>query len=251
MTVPGCCDRFNRRAALYERHARLQRGLAWRLAHHIARLPLPPGPRADLGAGTGLVGQALRLQAPQLELLQLDGSAELLTRNPLAGSGRGVRWDLEAGLPATLQHCGLLSSSCALHWLQNPAAQLQQWATALAPGGWLALTVPVEGCFPQWHQAARAAQVPCTAQPLPKAARLIDTAANLLNLRVSRTLTFSRPYPAGGRGFLRQLRLVGADYSDHAPLQPAEWRRLLAHWPDDPCVSWTILLLIGSRAHQR
>jgi len=85
MNVPGCCDRFNRRAALYERHARLQRGLAWRLAHHIARLPLPPGPRADLGAGTGLVGKALRLQAPQPRRNILSFNVSLTGSNPRSG----------------------------------------------------------------------------------------------------------------------------------------------------------------------
>lgn len=250
MSSATSCERFNRRAALYERHAELQRALAWRLAHYTARLPLPPGPRADLGAGSGLLGQALRQQAPQLELLQLDGSAALLARNPLAGSGRGVLWNLETGLPPALQHCGLLTSSCVLHWLHDPAARLQQWVEALTPGGWLVLAVPVEGCFPQWQQAARSAQVPCTAQPLPQASVLQATAGGLLNLQLCHTLRFSRRYGAGGLPFLRQLRRLGAGHSDHPPLQRSQWRRLLASWPDDPCVSWTILLLIGSRRPQ-
>ena len=44
-------SRFGRHAAGYARHARLQQGVAWRLAHLCAPLPLAAGPRADLGAG--------------------------------------------------------------------------------------------------------------------------------------------------------------------------------------------------------
>ena len=55
-------SRFGRHAAGYARHARLQQGVAWRLAHLCAPLPIAAGPRADLGAGSGLVGQALRAQ---------------------------------------------------------------------------------------------------------------------------------------------------------------------------------------------
>ena len=58
---------FASRVAAYEPQARLQRGIAWRLAgwaHHHGwgqlgerRQALPQGPCADLGAGTGLVGR--------------------------------------------------------------------------------------------------------------------------------------------------------------------------------------------------
>jgi hypothetical protein len=95
------CAAFNRQAAAYGHQAQLQRAVAWRLARHIARLPLPAGPQADLGAGTGLLGQALEQLAPRLHLLQLDGSPALLACNPL--HPRQV-WNLDAGLPAALQH---------------------------------------------------------------------------------------------------------------------------------------------------
>ena len=42
---------FGRGAASYEAHARLQQGVAWRLARFCRDLPLPSGLSADLGAG--------------------------------------------------------------------------------------------------------------------------------------------------------------------------------------------------------
>ena len=244
---PASCGCFDQQAAHYDSHANLQRAVAWRLAHYAARLPLVPGPRADLGAGSGLVGVALRQQAPRLELLQLDGSAALLQRNPLCSQDRGLLWDLDQGLPPALHHCSLITSSFALQWLQDPATTLRHWAAALAPGGWLALAVPVSGSFPQWHQAAAQAQVPCTARRLPEADTLISAAASSLTLRCLRQLVFSVRYGPGGRAFLRQLRRLGAGHSDQGGLTATQWRRLLGHWPPSDVVSWHVLLLVGQR----
>jgi malonyl-CoA O-methyltransferase len=249
--------RFSRHAASYNQLAQLQQAIAWRLARRIRQLPLPPGPCADLGAGTGLVGQALGIQGTpglassdlmqldllQLNLLQLDLCAELLARNPLP---RQLRWDLGAGLPAELQGAALLASSFALQWLPEPAVQLGHWCTALAPGGWLALAVPTAASFPEWHQAAVAAGVPCTALPLPDSEPLITTAARHLHLRHQQRLHFRRPY-GDGRRFLRQLSRLGAGASPSRPLSPSQLRGLLAAWPSDGVVSWEVLILVGQR----
>ncbi|NDC34886.1 MAG: methyltransferase domain-containing protein [Synechococcaceae bacterium WB9_2_112] len=244
---PASCSRFDRQASHYDSHAGLQRAIAWRLAHYAARLPLVPGPRADLGAGSGLVGLALRQQAPRLELLQLDGSAGLLRRNPLASKSRALLWDLDQELPPELNRCSLITSSFALQWLQDPATRLRHWAAALAPGGWLALAVPVAGSFSQWHQAAERAQVPCTARRLPDADTLVSAAASVLALGCLRRLVFSVRYGPGGHAFLRHLRRLGAGHSDQGSLSATQWRRLLAHWPPGDVVSWQVLLLVGQR----
>lgn len=242
------CAQFNRQAAHYGNHAPLQRAVAWRLAHHAAALALPEGARADLGAGTGLLGLALQQQAPHLTLMQVDGSPELLSRNPLAlpAGQRSLLWNLEQGMPPSLHDCSLLTSSFSLQWLSQPAVSLGHWATALAPGGWLVLAVPVAGSFPQWHEAAARAGVTCTALPLPEAEALIAAAAGL-HLTHSRSLWFSRHYGTGGRPFLNQLRRLGAGSSSQPPLSAGQWRRLLKCWPASPIVSWRVLVLIGQR----
>jgi len=242
------CAAFNRQAAAYGHQAQLQRAVAWRLARHIARLPLPAGPQADLGAGTGLLGQALEQLAPRLHLLQLDGSPALLACNPL--HPRQV-WNLDAGLPAALQHSALLTSSFSLQWLNQPGPRLQHWARSLATDGWLVLAVPVQGSFPQWHQAAEQAGVACTALPLPSADELIAAAATELELVHCRKLWFSRHYGPGGLAFLRHLRQLGAASSSQPSLSPGQWRRLLQCWPSTSRVSWQILLLIGRRTPHR
>ena len=239
--------RFARQAHHYGQQARLQQAVAWRLAHLCRALPLPDGPRADLGAGSGLVGQALRHQGDHQPLLQLDLCPALLAHNPLATPGSQLVWDLNRPLPEQLQQAALLTSSFALQWLDAPATQLRQWCGQLQPGGWLALAVPTSGSFPQWHRAAAAAGVPCTALPLPNADALLAAAAQGgLHLRHCRRLQFSRSY-GSGLGFLQQLKTLGASASRTRRLTPDQLRRLLHCWPSDGRVSWEVLLLLGQR----
>jgi malonyl-CoA O-methyltransferase len=231
---------FGRRAAVYEAQALLQRAVACRLGRLCRDLPLPAGPRADLGAGSGLLSRALAAQG----LLQLDLCPELLQRNPQQPH---LVWDLNDGLPSPLQGAALLASGFALQWLDDPASQLAQWCRALAPGGWLALAVPTAGSFPQWRRAAAAAGVPCTALDLPAADRLVQAAAAAgLHPHHSPVLRFSRP-ARSGLATLRRLRDLGAGSSRVAPLNPSQLRRLLHHWPPSAPLSWDVLLLVGRK----
>ena len=238
-------EHFGRGAASYSGRALLQRAVAWRLVRHLQALPLPAGPCADLGAGSGAVAQAMAVLAPELlrrEPLQVDLTPTLLARNPLAW--RALPWDLNDGLPPQLEEAALLSSSFALQWLGDPAGHVSQWCRALASGGVLALAVPTAGSFRSWHQAAEASGVPCTALPLPPADALIEAANDQLKLLHCRRLCFSRP--ASGLALLRQMRAIGADASQAPRLSGAQLRRLLRHWPPGP-TTWEVLLLLGQR----
>lgn len=240
-------ERFGRRASRYAEQARLQRGVAWRLAHLCRDLPLLPGSCADLGAGTGLLSQALRQQRPSLRIRQLDLCPELLARNPLAESGDGALvWDLNRGLPPDLPPSALLASSFALQWLEDPAMQLRHWCAQLRPGGWLALAVPTAGSLRGWRQAAQAAAVPCTALPLPSARQLIAVAAEGLELHRGHTLRFTSS-ARDGRQALGRIGALGAGASRAPRLRPSELRRLLDHWPQHPAWCWEVLLLLGRR----
>jgi malonyl-CoA O-methyltransferase len=248
--------RFGRQADHYSGHAKLQRAIAWRLARHCLSLPLPPGPWADLGAGSGLVGQALRDQTHQARpeanaqahpsLLQVDFCPELLACNSIAKGQGALLWDLNAGLPSELQQPALLTSSFALQWLDDPIQQLELWCSALRPRGWLALAVPTAGSFSQWHQAAAAAQVPFTGLALPSAQGLIAAARRHLQVHTCQPLRFSQPC-ANGLTFLREVRQLGASASRQKPLHPNQLRRLLQHWPPGETLGWEVVLLVGQR----
>lgn len=245
-------------AAAYEGQARLQLSIAWRLGRLCRELPLGPGPRADLGAGSGLLSRSLLHHRPELAAdppLQLDHCPELLERNPLLGAGPGgelppaaaLLHDLEQGLPHSLEGASLLASSFALQWLERPGRELTRWGTCLAPGGWLVVAVPTAGSFPEWRRAARKAGVPCTALALPEAEdlRRAATESGVVLHRCER-LRFSRTRQ-GGLPTLHHLRSLGAAASRGRPLGPGELRRLLRYWPPESTLTWEVLLLLGRK----
>lgn len=236
---------FGRRADQYNDHAQLQRAVAWRLARLCRDLGMPEGPKADLGAGSGLLSLALQAHRPALQLSQIDLCPELLARNPLAAP-TPAPWDLNLGLPAELDGASLLASSFALQWLEEPERELERWCRHLRPGGWLALAVPTAACFPQWRQAARAASVPWSALNLPGAQTLLEVAQRELSIDHSQELSFQRPI-ASPLAFLRSLCRLGAEASRTPPLGATALRQLIAHWPNENRITWSVLLLIGQR----
>ena len=243
---------FGRHASGYDAQARLQRGVAWRLAHGFDRQKprLPRGPMADLGAGSGSLSRALISHGDSITgrpLQQLDICPELLALGPAAPAHR-LRWDLNRGLPAGLGSAALLASNFALQWLESPTIQLTHWCDHLAPGGWLLLGVPTAGSYPQWRQAAAVAGVPCTALELPTANELIAVVrGGGLELLHCQQLRFTHRH-YGGLKTLRHLRGLGAGCSRGAPLSPMQMRRLLACWPDSSHLTWEVLVLVGRRA---
>lgn len=249
---------FSRRARHYDRLAPLQRSVAWRLGRLCRELPLPEGPCADLGAGSGLLSDALESQRPGLSMLRLDNCAELLREGDRAPERQGdarppasLLWDLNRGLPGCLDGASLLTSSFALQWLERPAEQLEHWCRTLGPGGWLAVALPTRGSFPEWHRAARDAAVPCTALPLPAASELRAIAARQLILRHDHLLRFRHRRPAA-LAFLRDLKGLGAGATPaRRRLSPAELQALESRWPAQDglkSMGWEVLILVGQRS---
>ena len=247
---------FGRQASHYERHARLQAAIAWRLARHCRELPLPDGPRADLGSGTGLLARGLEAQwarpgqpTARPPLWRVDHCPELLAQERLQqNQAPQLPWDLNLGLPPQLQGASLLASNFALQWLEEPAAGAQLRAPMLKLGGWLALAVPTNGSFAAWREAAAQADVPFTGLALPSAAALEQVGRQQLELRLCQRLSFSRS-SSDPASLLRQIRATGAQASRHSPLRPGELRRLLLHWPNSSAspLEWEVLLLLGQK----
>lgn len=257
MQVRRC---FARGAPHYDRLALLQRSVAFRLGRLCRDLPLPTGPCADLGAGSGLLARALEAPRPDRTLLRLDNCCELLQQEKWARSDRAHRtapdsllWDLNGGLPAQLDGAALLASSFALQWLERPLEQLDLWCRTLKPGGWLALALPTRGSFAQWQRAAHHAGVPCTALPLPLAAELRSVASRHLRFRHDQLLRF-RCRRTSALAFLRELRNLGAGAGPSGRLSPPELRALESHWPVEgglKTLGWEVQILVGQRAPEQ
>ncbi|MXW40305.1 MAG: methyltransferase domain-containing protein [Synechococcus sp. SB0668_bin_15] len=243
----GRCAIGSTAAAAYVREARLQRGVARRLAglwRCTLANRLPPGPRLDLGGGAGALARALARQGcPPLQVV--DRSASLLR----LATGLQVRpWDLERGLPVA--EPALLASSFALHWLAQPLESLGQWCRALRPGGQLLLAVPTSGSFTSWRQATRQAGVPWTGLPLPSAQPLQEVLASHLQLHHCRLLQRRQGWPSA-LAFFQHLKRSGLTGGASSRLGPGELRRLDRCWPRGPqgrvIVEWEVLMVVAEK----
>ena len=206
---------FGRRAADYERHALLQRAVAAGLARLCRDLPLPAGPCADLGAGSGLLSRALGRPG----LLQLDLCPALLERNPLerpAPSGIST-----AGCPGSCRgrRCWSPVSRCS-----GSTSLPSSWPTGAAPwprgAGWL-WRCPPPAASPSGTGLPRPPACPARPWSCRRPTGLLATAASAgLALRHGRVLRFSRTRQ-GGLATLRHLQRLGAGASrQQAPDRP-------------------------------
>jgi trans-aconitate 2-methyltransferase len=119
----------------------------------------------DLGCGPGQVTRLLAARWPAAHVTGVDGSAAMLEAARREPSP--VTWveaDLRAWRPA--EPADLLFSNAALHWLDGHAALFPRLAGSLAPGGILAVQMPLN------HQAPSHLAVEETVHTGPWRARL-------------------------------------------------------------------------------
>ena len=239
---------FDGAATQYNRAARLQTAMAWRLAGHCQRLPIPAGRWLDLGSGTGLLADAIEQRNPGKVVERIDGSPSMLARS--SRPDHTQLWDLTEPLESWDDPPTLIASSFCLHWLSDPGTKLQHWYECLAPGGWLIVALPIEGCFPQWHAAAQQAAVPCSALQFPSSEALLASLPKQ-RIRQQQELSFSEQ-ASHITALLRPMQTIGAGTSTRSALNVKQWRRLIAHWPERSSegqvrLTWLIQLLVIER----
>ncbi len=122
------------------------RGLRLRPALDLlAQVPdLPPGDVVDLGCGDGAAAGALAARFPGRRLIGVDASPAMLER--AAGYAAKVQADIAGWQPGSPP--ALVFSNAALHWLADHAALMPRLAACLAPGGTLAVQMPVNHMAP-------------------------------------------------------------------------------------------------------
>jgi malonyl-CoA O-methyltransferase len=208
-------------AADYDRHARVQRVAARRLAERIAGLPLPPAPRIlEIGCGTGFLTQALVEHGLAGEWLITDVSPAMIERcRARIGGAHGRRFavlDGEYGDPGG--RYDLVCSSLAVQWFDDQPAALARMRQWLRPGGHSIHTTLGAGSFAEWRSAhAAEGLAPGTPRFLP-AERFSPLSVERHVERHSDALTF-----------MRSLKAIGAHTSPrgHRPLSPDKLRRVM------------------------
>lgn len=149
-------EAFGRAARSYDQYAKLQLAAANTLA---AGLPeMAPAVAVDLGAGTAPLSRQFRRQWPDTRWLALDISEPMLregiSRGRLGDDFVPVVADA-AQLPLADGSVDCLFSSFALQWCADLDALSRELDRVLAPGGCLALSVPVTGTLIELEQSWR------------------------------------------------------------------------------------------------
>ena len=239
---------FGHASNTYNKEAELQRTFARRLAEQCIATNLPQGNWVDLGSGTGLLAEALEALNPNQSVLRVDASQEMLAQN--RDGSQTQLWDLNYGLPKWPEPPALIASSFALHWLNAPPHRMEEWFSALTPGGLLAITVPVKGSFREWHIAAQETGVHCTALELPSPKSLIK-GFNRANIQSEELHSYTQTGP-DINSLIKPIVKVGAQASPTASLSVGEWRRLHKAWPhstnnESVSLTWQIQLLLIQR----
>ncbi len=146
----GIARGFSAAAAHYERWAAPQRTIAEALATLLPET-LPPGPILDLGCGTGLLTGLLIERYPGHKVVGVDVA-------PAMVEACRAKWPDTAIAEFILDDAeqfsaegpwALVASSCSFQWFEHPTEDLCRFGGHLAPGGFVALAVPVQGSLPE------------------------------------------------------------------------------------------------------
>jgi malonyl-CoA O-methyltransferase len=212
------------RAADYESHAHVQRRVAKRLANQIAELDLDTtAPALEIGCGTGFLTSSLLDRRPDVLLTVSDLAPAMIARaRRLVGERANVTYALIDGetIDAT-DHYGLIASSLAFQWFEEPTTAIDRIIAALKPGGWLAFSTLVAGSFREWRDAQKGAGLPGLTRRFPDISALIGSNPDIIEAATCHySLTEQHP---DGRSFLRSLKAIGAGtrWSGPAPSHAA------------------------------
>ncbi|KGG13499.1 MULTISPECIES: methyltransferase domain-containing protein [Prochlorococcus] len=233
----------------YNQSAVIQKIFAHKLAKQCLHQNINPGIWLDLGSGTGLLADILEDLHPSQLVIRVDGAKEMLEQH--SPQKQLKLWDLELGLPTNLSRSpNLIASNFALHWLTEPRVKIQQWFSALAPGGWLAIALPVKGCFPEWHAAAKSAKVICTAMNFPSSISLAN-AIPTENIRFNELERYTQT-EVEIASLLKPIIKVGAHTTPKKSLKISHWRRLYNNWPksthsNKPQLTWLVQILLAQK----
>ncbi|MDG2001739.1 MAG: methyltransferase [Novosphingobium sp.] len=221
----------------YDRHARVQRVVARRLAQRIVELPLPARPRIlEIGCGTGFLTEALIERNIDGEWLITDIAPAMVERcRARIGESENRRFALldgEYGEPGEAEPFDLICSSLVMQWFDDSAAALSRMLSWLAPSGHCLFSTLAAGSFVEWRTAHDAEGLSCGTPRFCKAAELetMHSTARCGPLQIERLTEQHESAP----NFLHSLKAIGAHTATagHRPLAPTDLRRVMKRFEE-------------------
>ena len=114
----------------------------------------------------------------------------------------------------------------------------------------IAIAIPVEGSFPEWHKAAKKAGVACTAMPFPSKDSILKVIKNE-QIKFQRLERFTQESPRV-TSLLKTFVQIGGQSSPQKSLSISQWRKLEDAW--EVCqktqvykLTWLIQVLIAQK----
>ena len=211
------------RARNYDRHAKVQRMVAERLAGRILALDLPADPRVlEIGCGTGFLGDGLVAHLRYAHYWMTDIAPGMLDRARQNFAGRAdIEFvEMDGARPTIEGPFDLICSSLAMQWIADLPGSVARLRRLLSPQGRLAFSTLAAGSFAEWRAAFGNAAPATHDYPTADALRA-------LGLEVS-TETIEQDHPSA-RDFLRALKAIGAGTArpGYRPLPPAALRGVM------------------------
>lgn len=226
---------FSSAAQKYEMNAHIQRKVAASLVSDLISTRVEPESILELGAGSGFLTSLLRSQFPISNILATDISEDLLailSKKSLPS----VSTQLLSAENAHehIHHHDLTTSSMMLQWVQNPDHKIAHWLESMTSGSALALSYLVDSSFPEWKQAKESSQVFSQGTPLPKSQDMMQVLNTANNVEVlSDTHNEFQYCAADPLLLLKNMKAVGANYTENPSVSVSQMRKLLSHWPEE------------------
>ena len=146
-------NNFNNAATNYLGYSNIQRHFAKKIVSFLKKLNIQKGESIDLGSGTGLLADEIEKEFPTKTITRIDFSKKMLLQNK--ESSKKILWNLNNGLPPSINNCPLMTSNFCIHWLDNPQKIIRDWFSKLRSGGYLIISYPTINSFPEWKQTCK------------------------------------------------------------------------------------------------
>lgn len=209
-------ERFSRQALNYERHARLQKNIALKLAASFPELERPDV--LEIGCGTGLLTKHLLSSYSSGHFLISDLSKAMLNQcEKVCGRQHNIQYVVMDGEKTGLEkRFDLIATSMTVQWFDTPQKSLAQLRSRLKPGGHLLFSTVGPNLFPQWRSILQELGLPCGLVDIP-------------DIPGQYAEEFHEMHFENGMQFLDNLRYTGASHprQGYHGLTPGSLRRAI------------------------
>ncbi len=228
-------DAFTRASSVYHSKAELQKESAARLAASIepCKYSIPAGKVLEMGAGTGFLTRHLIRLFPEREIIVSDLSDAMIRQcktNIKESDNITFRvLDAETG-EIKKDRYAVIAGNFVAQWFRDPSGALSRFCEALVPGGYLLMSFPGSGSFPEWKTNCLKLGLPFTANPLPDIEEIINRISRG-PFQVNCHEDFQTEVYGSSIQFFRHLKEIGVSTSVIGKsLSRSDFTKLVTYW---------------------